>query len=95
MSDLHTNDNTLEKPAPGKPVLAWDGDRWVRAYWVPKHYLEQGGDSDDWTDYSEEADCYYWPEGWYELQTHGGDALQWFIHPAVTAWQPMPAPPAL
>ena len=60
-----------EKPLAEKPVLAWDGERWVRAMWVPKHTKEQPGDS-DWYEYNEADDTYYWPEGWYELQTHKG-----------------------
>jgi hypothetical protein len=80
------------KPHAEKPVLAWDGEQWVRAMWVPKHYKEQNDDS-DWYDYSEASDTYYWPEGWYELQTHGGDEMLWHITNGVTEWQELPPAP--
>lgn len=94
--DHQNNDGTATKPAAEKPVLAWDGSHWVRAMWVPKHSKEQYGDGpDDWTDYNEEHDTFYWPEGWYEVQTHGGDEVLWYIHPCVTAWQDMPPAPTV
>ena len=74
-----------------KPVLAWDGDQWVRAMWVPRHTKEQNSDS-DWYDYSEEHDTFYWPEGWYELQSHGGDEMLWHITNGATEWQELPPP---
>lgn len=86
----------MTKPEPEKPVLSWDRERWVRAMWVPKHTKEQGYEQDgDWCDYSEADDTYYWPEGWYELQTHGGDELLWHITDGVTAWQELPPAPTV
>jgi hypothetical protein len=83
-----------EKPKSEKPVLAWDGNEWVRAIWVPKHTHEQNTDS-DWYDYNATDDTYYWPEGWYELQTHGGDAMLWHLPDGATAWQELPPAPLL
>jgi len=80
------------KPAPETPVLAWDGTQWVRAVWVPKLSKEQNEDS-DFFEYDEATDQYYWPEGWYELQSHGDDALLWHIHGPVNHWRPMPLDP--
>lgn len=80
------------KPQAEKPVLAWDGERWVRAMWVPKHSKEQNIDS-DWYDYGEDDDTYYWPEGWYELQTHGGDEMLWYLPNGAATWQDLPPAP--
>jgi hypothetical protein len=84
-----------EKPRAEKPVLAWDGEQWVRAMWVPKHTKEQAYDQGgEWNDdYSEADDTYYWPEGWYELQTHGGDEMLWHLTNGASAWQDLPPAP--
>jgi hypothetical protein len=81
-----------EKPPAEKPVLAWDGKEWVRAMWVPRHTKEQRCDN-DFEEYNEADDTYYWPEGWYELQTHGGDEMLWHLTNGATAWQDLPPPP--
>lgn len=81
-------------PEPCTDVLAWDGREWVRAQWVAKHTREQNGDGpDEWSDYDEAGDIYYWPEGWYEMQTHGEDEMCWYISDGVTDWMPMPPAP--
>lgn len=82
---------TQTLPEGQRPVLAWDGCQWVRAMWVPALTVEQRTDS-DWYTYDEATDAYYWPEGWYELQSHGGDEMQWHISDGVTAWQELPPP---
>lgn len=83
-----------EKPQAEKPVLAFDGKQWVRAMWVPKHSKEQWMENDDgWHDYNEADDTFYWPEGWYELQTHGGDEMLWHLTDGATAWQELPPHP--
>lgn len=83
-------------PQPEKPVLAWDGQQWVRAIWVPKHSKEQGyDDGGDFTEYNDADDTYYWPQGWYELQTHGGDEMLWYITGGATTWQELPPAPTL
>lgn len=81
------------KPEPMKPVLAWDGHQWVRAMWVPK-FTEDAGFNNDWCEYNELDDTYYLPEGWYERQSHSGDALVWHIDCGVTDWRGLPPPPS-
>ncbi len=84
----------MNTPTHSKPVLAWDGTRWVRAAWVQKHTITAVDEYEDDCDYSEADGEYYCPEGWYELVTHGGDDVtHWRIHEVVTAWQELP--PAL
>jgi len=81
-------------PKAEHPVLAWDGVRWVRAMWVPKHTREQLHDCDDgWADYNDAEDTYYWPEGWYELQHHSGGEMCWHISDGVKCWQELPPRP--
>lgn len=82
----------MTKPPAEKRVLAWDGKQWVRAIWVEKHTKEQDTDS-EFHDYCEACDEYYWPEGWYEVQTHGGDDMFWHITDGVQEWREMPAAP--
>jgi hypothetical protein len=84
------------KPAAALSVLAWDGNQWVRAIWVPRYALDQGYDEDeegDWSDYNPADDTYYWPEGWYELQSHGGELKYWRLNDGATHWMPLPPPP--
>jgi hypothetical protein len=83
------------KPPDERSVLAWDGERWVRAIWVAKHSKEQFGHDGDWCDYNEADDTYYWPEGWYEVQTHGGDEMFWHLPNGAQVWREMPVAPAL
>jgi hypothetical protein len=83
----------LVKPAANLPVMAWDGKQWVRAMWVPRYGLEQGFDhEEDWTDYNEKDGNFYWPEGWYELQSHGGEEKYWYLIAGATDWMPLPPP---
>jgi hypothetical protein len=84
--------NNAQKPPANLPVLAWDGKQWVRAMWTPKHSKEQSYDG-DFNDYNETDDTFYWPEGWYELQTHGGDEMFWHLTDGATHWMPLPPPP--
>jgi len=67
--------------------------RVVRAYFAPKHTIETSGEMDEFADYSEEDDCYYTPEGWYECNAH--EETNWLIDEVVTHWMPLPAPPAI
>jgi hypothetical protein len=82
----------MKTPEAMKPVLAWDGRQWVRAMWVPK-FTEDAGFNDNWCEYNAADDTYYLPEGWYERQSHSGDALVWHIHCGVTEWRELPPPP--
>lgn len=84
----------IVKPPVGVAVMAWDDLRWVRARYIPKHHEEAHYDSsDNWFDYSEKDDTNYFPEGWYELQSHGGDALIWHITGGAEYWMHMPEKP--
>lgn len=66
--------------------------RRLRAFYAPKHTIEQTYDS-DWTDYSEEKDEYFLPVGWYEANHY--EETHWRISDGVvTDWLPLPAPPA-
>lgn len=84
-------------PKPEKNVLVWHATprrgNAIVAIWVPKHHIEDNSDSDNggWeTEYDEDTDMYYWPEGWYssnyEEETH------WVLE-NVTHWQPLPGAP--
>ena len=45
------------------------------------------------SDYKEDEDEFYIPEGWYEFTTQGnGDLMNWFINAEVIAWMPLPEP---
>ena len=66
----------------------------VRARWVPRWFEDSDFDDGDGVgEYSETDDCYYWPEGWYEL-TEAGDGTLWRLPGAVTHWMRLPALPA-
>jgi hypothetical protein len=80
------------KPEAMKPVLAWDGHQWVRAMWVPR-FTEDAGFTGNRCEYNAADAAYYLPEGWYERQSHSGDALVWHIHCGVTEWRELPPPP--
>lgn len=66
--------------------------RVLRAMWAPKNTVD--GSMDDYDgdlDYSEEKDCYYWPEGWYEWNEF--DEMRWHVGGTVTHWMPLPELP--
>jgi hypothetical protein len=88
-------------PEPSTKVLAhYFNDlgrkRTICAIWVPaKSRSGDIGDDDDFTEYDEEDDKFYWPEGWYEA-IENWDDLGW-IHVdegEVVYWQPLPKWPA-
>ena len=72
-------------------VTDYGKPRVVRAYFAPKHTIESCNDADEFADYSEEDDCYYTPEGWYECNAH--EETNWLIDEVVTHWMPLPKPP--
>lgn len=87
-----------EMPKPCKAVLASatyaaTGKSYTsRAMWVPKFFKS----CDDWdyegdSEYNEENDTEYWPEGWYEWNNH--EEMHWRISDPVTHWMPLPQPP--
>lgn len=66
--------------------------RILRAMWAAKFSFEAHEDSaESWCEYSEESDCYYCPEGWYE-QNHA-EEINWQIQGTVTHWMPLPESP--
>lgn len=62
----------------------------VRAVYAPKFGVEDYGTFQGDTDYHEERDCFYWPEGWYEWNEH--EDTHWRVDGEVLAWMPLPEP---
>lgn len=65
---------------------------------IAKHYskfaVEASYDTDLDTDYSEETDTYYWPEGWYEQADNWDEYTDIALNQGEpTHWMPLPAPP--
>lgn len=87
-------------PEPGVEVLAhycdsYDRPKTIRAIWVAAKTREHRGCDDALDcDYDDDADQFYWPEGWYECINNWDD----FDHITadegdITHWMPMPEPP--
>ena len=89
-------------PEPNVKVLAHyfncsGKGRTICAIWVPaKSRSDDVGDNDDFTEYDEEDDKFYWPEGWYE-QIENWEDLGWVkvYEGEVVYWQPLPKWPTL
>jgi hypothetical protein len=79
------------KPNAGIPVLVSDGKTIMRACYIPQYFVTDHEDFLGRTEYSEEKDEFYWPEGWYEWnhieETH------WLIDSEVTHWANLPELP--
>jgi hypothetical protein len=89
-------------PEAGQKVIAYylnalGNRRTILAEWVPaKSRTDDCLVQDDSTEYDEETDEYYWPEGWYESIENWDDYGAVFVNEGViTHWQPLPAGPAL
>jgi hypothetical protein len=54
------------KPPAEMAVLVSNGHSALRAMWVPKHSREDNGNFEGDSEYVEDDDTAYWPEGWYE-----------------------------
>ncbi len=87
-------------PASGQKVLACyrnraDMHRTIVARWVAaksREGYEEHSDLD--LVYDEAADCYYWPEGWYETMDNWPEYSNLVVSEGeVTHWQPLPPPP--
>lgn len=87
-------------PASGQKVLACyrnraDMHRTIMARWVAaksREGYEEHSDLD--LVYDEAADCYYWPEGWYETMDNWPEFSNLVVSEGeVTHWQPRPPPP--
>jgi hypothetical protein len=94
------------KPLNAKPVLLTiKGEKnnfVVRGCWIGKHTIEKSEDS-YFSDYNEDDDTYYTPEGWYELISFMEnlsyrkiymDEMAWYrkIYMDVIAWAEIPKP---
>lgn len=87
-------------PEPNTKVLAHyfnalGNGRTICAIWVPAKSRSDDSADDDFTEYDEENDTYYWPEGWYEA-IENWDDLGWVAvnEGEVAYWQPLPKWPA-
>ena len=87
-------------PEPNTKVLAhYFNDlgkgRTICAIWVPAKSRSNADGDDDFTEYDEEDDKFYWPEGWYEV-IENWDELGWVqvYEGEVDYWQPLPEWPA-
>ena len=92
--------DTKTPPKPNHPVLVCIQDtsnsgkvrRFVSlAAWVPRFFEEDEGNYEGASEYNEENDTYYWPEGWYE--EHFYDGTHWRIDGTVTYWAAVPGLP--
>lgn len=89
-------------PEPSTKVLAHyfnslGKGRTVCAIWVPAKSRSDDFDlsDDDFTEYDEETDKFYWPEGWYETIENWDDLGYVKIYDGeVIYWQPFPQWPA-
>ena len=87
------------KPKSGKHVLVtceFGAGKYVcDAMWADKFSVECSIEPDidpDYEDYDEEADTFYFPEGWWEIIKNWGDYSYVAICDHVTAWMPLPEP---
>lgn len=80
-------------PEGNTPVLAFDGERVIRACWTPKFTDDNPNNEGDFYDYREEDDTYWVPEGWYELMIHWVDYYSVAVQSNVTHWMPLPDKP--
>lgn len=83
-------------PKVDKPVLISAKNNYYEyvcvGKWVEKYSVEDYGEEFEFTDYNEENDTYYCPEGWYECIHNWDDYSDVFICDEVIAWQPLPEP---
>ena len=63
-----------------------------KGYYLAKHSKEIGCADDLESDYDEETDRNYCPEGFYECIENWGDYSFVYINDTVLAWQPLPEP---
>ena len=86
------------RPDPSKKVLAFylnplGNGRIVVASWVPANTCQDSCD-EDLTEYNEELDDYFLPEGWYEQIENWDDFGALKIYDGtVTHWMPLPISP--
>ena len=69
--------------------------RTICAIWVPAKTRSDEGGHDDFTEYDEEDDKFYWPEGWYEAIENWDELGYVQVYEGeVDYWQPLPKWPA-
>ena len=98
MDESKTTWQPIDTAPKGRKVLVYYKNacgkgRTVLARYVAKHTEEDTSESDMDMDYSEEKDCYYWPEGWYEEIDNWDDYSSVKISQALTHWMPLPEAP--
>jgi len=65
--------------------------RTVCARWIPAKFESGDSETDDFLEYDEDADVFYWPEGWYEVIENWDDYGSIVINEGqVTHWRPLP-----
>ena len=70
--------------------------RTICAIWVPAKSRSDSGGEEDFTEYDEETDTFYWPEGWYEVIENWDDLGYVKVYEGdVSQWQPLPQWPTL
>jgi len=76
-------------------VNALGNGRTICAIWVPGKARSDSDYEDDFTEYDEETDKFYWPEGWYE-QIENWEDFGWVPvnEGVVDYWQDLPTWPA-
>lgn len=83
-------------PEPSVKVLAHyfnDLGKWrtICAIWVAAKTRSDSYGDDDFTEYDEESDTFYWPEGWYEAIENWDDLGHVKVDEGeVIYWQPLP-----
>lgn len=87
-----------ELPKNGKKVIATFENsmgkrRMIFAYYTEAKQIESGFDS-DFGEYDEETDCYYDPEGWYEIIENTIEYTAIFhMDGEITHWMELPQYP--
>jgi hypothetical protein len=71
-------------------VLVVNGRQKRCVMYVSKHSINvEDRGFEEGAEYFEDEDASYWPEGWYEENSH--DEMSWDIDFTPTHWQPFPA----
>lgn len=88
-------------PEPGVPCLVsitrkkWNSNDTIsfvlRAKHIPRFFEEDEENYNGDSDWNDENDTYYWPEGWYE--TNHYEEVNWQVEQEPTHWMPLPEPP--
>lgn len=75
--------NVIVKIKSNNPL---NNDNFMVAHYVPK-YMCQCSASNDWSEYSDELDDFFIPEGWYANTTYIGDEWSsYYIDCEVISW---------